>query len=112
MSGLPEIKSDYSQTYKRIHVAGIFGGILPGGLEAILYSEERRAEKALETEPISSNRVFVKRTVEAELIIDPLQMKSIHKWIGDKIVEYERIFGRIPSPEELESRSRRKPGED
>jgi hypothetical protein len=36
-------------------------------------------------------------------------MKSIHKWLEDKIKEYERLFGQIPSPEEVESRARRKP---
>lgn len=111
MSGLPRIESKYSETYKRINVAGIFGGILPGGVEAVLYSEERRIEEVLQTEPPSGNRTSIRRTIEAELLIDPLQMKSIHKWLGDKISEYEKIFGRIPSPEELESRARRKPGE-
>jgi hypothetical protein len=109
MSGIPRIQSGYSDTYKRINVAGIFGGILPGGLEAIVFSEERRAEAVLETAPISPERMTVKRTIEAELIIDPMQMKSIHSWLGDKISEYERLFGRIPSPEEVENRAKRHP---
>jgi hypothetical protein len=109
MSGIPRIETGYSNTYKRIHVAGIFGGILPGGLEAVVFSEERRAEAVLETVPISPERMTVKRTVEAELIIDPMQMKSIHTWLGEKIAEYERLFGQVPSPEEVEDRSRRHP---
>jgi hypothetical protein len=109
MSGLPEIEAENSPTYKRINVAGIYGGIVPGGLDAVLYSEERRIEKVLETEPLNHNRMYVKRIAEVDLILDPLQMKAVHKWIGDKIAEYEKIFGRIPSPEELEARTRRKP---
>lgn len=107
MSGLPEITAEYSSTYKRINVAGLFGGIVAGGVEAIVYSEERRAERVLETEPISVNRMTVKRTAEVELIIDPMQMKAIYQWLGNKITDYEQVFGRISSPEEIESRTRR-----
>ncbi len=109
MSHLPDFKSEYSETYKKINVAGVFGGLLAGGLEAIIYSEERRAEKALESQPISTNKIYIKRTVEVELIIDPTEMKAIHQWLGDKIKEYEEIFGVIPSPEELESKFKRDP---
>jgi hypothetical protein len=109
MSGIPEIQTEYSSTYKRINVGGIFGGITAGGVEAIVYSEERRAERVLETEPISPNRMTIKRTTELELIIDPMQMVAIHRWLGNKIEEYQRIFGHIPSPEEIESKSRRHP---
>jgi hypothetical protein len=107
MSGIPRIQTGYSDTYKRINVAGIFGGILPGGLEAIVYSEERRADAVLETAPISPEKIIVKRTVEAELIVDPMEMKSIHAWLGDKIAEYERLFGKIPSPDEVQNRAKK-----
>jgi hypothetical protein len=36
-----------------------------------------------------------------------MQMKSIHQWLGDKIQEYESIFGHIPSPEEAKSKAKR-----
>src|SRR5215204_6090296 len=39
----------------------------------------------------------------------PMQMKSIQHWLNQKIAEYEKIFGQIPSPEEVESRARRHP---
>ena len=107
-AGLPEFRGEYSPTFKRIIVGGVFGGIVPGGLEASFYTEEKRIEKALETEPPSSNRMTFKRVVEAELIIDPELMRSIHKWLEAKIKDYEAVFGPIRSPEEVESRGRRK----
>jgi hypothetical protein len=106
MSDIPVIRSEYSPTYKRVNVSGIFGGIIPGGLEAIVYSEERRADQVLESPALLPNRITIKRTVEAELLIDPMQMKSIHRWLEQKIEEYERVFAHIPSPEEVESKSR------
>jgi hypothetical protein len=55
--------------------------------------------------------MMLKRVVECELIFDPMQMKTFHKSLGTKIEEYENVFGRIPSPEELQSRTRRLAGE-
>ena len=106
-SGIPEIKSEQASDYKRIIVGGIFGGVAPGGLEATVYSEQREVTKVLETQPLSPNRATIKRVVECELILDPLTMKSISSWLAKKIKEYEKLFGSIPSPEEIQSRQRR-----
>ncbi len=106
---LPEIEGGYSEQYRRITASGFFGAVQPFGLEATVYSTHRtNMDKVLATEPISPNRATVKRVVECDLIIDPLQMKSLHQWLGSKIKEYEKIFGVISSPEEVESRARRK----
>jgi|SRR5215212_5843179 len=110
MSNVPPIESKLADDYKRIHVAGILGGILPGGIEAVVYSEERRVEHVIETQPVSPNKMSIARKVEVALVIDPMQARSIQHWLGQQIAEYERIFGRIPSPEEIESRSDRSPG--
>lgn len=107
MSGIPEIKSETSPQYRRIYAAGFFGGIVPAGLEATIYSEMRDIVKVLETQPLAGNRVSIKRIAECELLIDPMQMKSLHQWLTQKITEYEKLFGNIPSPEEVESRSKR-----
>lgn len=109
MNEVPEITSDYAEDYKKIYVGGIFGGTRPSGVNVVIYSEGMDVKKVLETQPLSANRTVVKRIAECELIIDPLQMKSIHQWLGDKIKEYEKLFGRIPSPEEINSRATRKP---
>ena len=109
MDNLPEIKSEYAEDYKKIYVGGIFGGARPFGVEAVIYSETMDVKKVLETQPLSANRAVVKRIAECELIIDPMQMKSVYKWLGDKIKDYEKLFGTIPSPEEVGSRARRDP---
>ena len=108
---LPEIQGEYSDDYKRILVSGVFGRIQPFGLEATVYSTNSVVDKVLSTEPLSPNRASIKRIVECELIIDPMQMVSLHNWLEGKIKEYETIFGNIPSPEEVDSRARRKEGQ-
>lgn len=107
---MPDIDGEYSPTYKRINVGGIVGGIFSGGLEAVLYTEERRMDKVIATQPISPHKFTVKRTIEVSVIMDPIQAKAIYQWLGNNIAEYEKIFGRILSPEELESRTRKGQG--
>ena len=106
MSGITRIQSGYSDTNNWVNVAG---GIISVGLEAIVYSEERRTEAVLETIPISPDRATIRRTIEIELLMDPMQMRATHRWLGEKIEEYEIIFGHIPSPEEVQDRARRHP---
>ena len=107
----PEFSSKTSKDYRRIIVAGVYGEARPYGLEVTLYSEESDLEKVLETEPANPGRNMIKRTIETTLMIDPVQMKSIHKWLEHNINEYERIFGTIPSPEEIASKTKRDPGQ-
>ncbi len=105
----PEIEGEYSEHFRRIQASGFFGAVQPFGLEAVVYSVQRTSmDKVLAAEPIAPNRATIKRIVECELIIDPMQMKSLHNWLDTKIKEYEKIFGNIPSPEEAESRARRR----
>ena len=104
---IPEINSEYASDYKKVYVAGIFGGTRAFGVEAVLYSETMDITKVLQTQPLNTNRAIVKRIAECELVIDPLQMKSMYQWLGSKIKEYETLFGPIPSPEELDSKLKR-----
>ena len=113
MSSAPTIPSEIvgntSDTHKRILVAGVFGGARPYGLEIAVYSEQGDYERVVETQPLNPARSVLRRTVETTLMVDPMQMKSIHEWLGKNIAEYERIFGTIPSPEEIRSRTQRDP---
>lgn len=105
----PEISSGTSDTHKRILVAGVFGGARPFGLEVTVYSEQGDHERVLETQPLNPARTVLRRTIETTLILDPIQMKSVHDWLGKNIAEYERIFGAIPSHEEITRRTQRDP---
>lgn len=69
--------------------------------EVILYSDELVAADALSSAEIATERSSVKRTLECRLIIDPFQAKTIHDWLGKHIADYEKVFGRVSSPEEL-----------
>ena len=110
MSIRPEFECTTSDNFKRIIVSGMNGRVTPLGLEATIYSDSQDFTKTLETEP-PSNRLIIKRIIECSLIIDPVQMKSTYKWWGNQIKMYEKLFGTIPSPEELHSKLDRDPNQ-
>lgn len=97
----PEIEMVEHPNYRTINVSGILGSYRAMFFEVVLHSDELKATKALAAAQIAPERSVVKRTLECRLLIDPFQAKLISQWLIQQVNEYERIFGRIPSPEEV-----------
>ena len=104
MSNLPEFEGETSPNFKKIIVEGVIGSVDSIGLNILIYSDQRIVEESLESEPIAFHKIKHKRVAECELIMSPIQLKSIYTWMGEKLEEYEAIFGKVPTPEELQSR--------
>ena len=90
--------------YRTINVNGVYGSHRPQYFEVILYSEEVDAKDVLASPENPQIRPTVKRTLETRLVINPFTAKSILYWLNQNVAEYERLFGRIPSPEEVNSK--------
>ncbi len=97
----PEIQVREHPNFRTINVNGVFGG--PRGMyfDIVLFSDESKVASALSSLKIAPERTTISRTLECRLIIDPLNAKAISQWLMLSITEYEKQFGRIPSPEEL-----------
>jgi hypothetical protein len=106
MSVSPEIEGETSPTFRRVVVDGVFGHVDSIGLSALLYSEYSIIDKVLETAILSPHRAKIKRVAEMEVIMSPMQMKATYCWFEKKIKEYEALFGKIPSPEEVQTRAK------
>ena len=106
MSISPEITGETSPNFRRVIVDGMYGHIDSIGLNAIVYSQINIIDKVLETPDLTPARTKVKRIVEFEMVMSPMQMKSTYLWLEKKIKAYETLFGKIPSPEEVESRTK------
>lgn len=48
--------------------------------------------------------IYVRRTVETRLAVNPVQMKLLHELIGQQLKTYEHGYGKIPLPQEIQSR--------
>ena len=97
----PEIQVREHPNFRTINVNGVFGG--PRGMyfDIVLFSDESKVASALSSLKIAPERTTINGTLECRLIIDPLNAKAISQWLMLSITEYEKQFGRIPSPEEL-----------
>lgn len=95
-----EVIVDNDECYRRINVAGIVGGVRPIGLEATIYSERQVPDDIVQIMNIEqkppSGKVILRRKIECELILDPLQMVILHNWLGERIQEYQTRFGPHP----------------
>jgi hypothetical protein len=108
MSGVPDVNAKQAESFKSVNVSGLWGGVSERGLEAVVYSDLAKYEKVLGSAQPQNTKAYIERTIECGLIINPMQMKSIHLWLGQKIKEYESLFAPIPSPEEVQSRSNKR----
>jgi hypothetical protein len=108
---IPKIQVEYSPKFNRIVIGGLFGSIQSFGLEAFVYSNHLQIDEVIATEPASTEKTIIKRTIECELLADPIQMKSMYNWLGTKIEEYEKPFGMIPSLQDIQSKAQGKSSE-
>jgi hypothetical protein len=102
----PDIETNESPNFRTINVNGIFGGHRPMYFEAVLFSDELKPMKAL-GQNAAPEKSTMKRTLECRLILDPYQAKAIAMWMLNHVNDYEKKFGHIPSPEEIQAKSGR-----
>jgi hypothetical protein len=94
----PEVNIEFSPDYRTIIISGIFGGHRPGFFEAVVYSDELNPVEAFKTIQPDVTKVKIKRTMQIRLYFDPIQAKSILKWLSEHVQQYEKSFGVIPEP--------------
>lgn len=99
---LESFETTKSDTYKTINVTGVFGGLRPGFFEVVVFSDEMKIEKALETNPPNPEKIAAKRTIECRLILNPFQAKSLSTWLQGIVEDYEKQFGEIRMITEVE----------
>ncbi|MBS7611797.1 DUF3467 domain-containing protein [Candidatus Bathyarchaeota archaeon] len=103
----PKVEIVKDPNYRTIIVNGVIGGHRPGFFEVIIYSEEMIAEDTLATLRPEPSKIRVRRILQCRLIIDPVQAKSLAKWLIQHVLEYEKVFGKITTPDEAKPPSTR-----
>lgn len=96
----PQVKVQEHPNFRTITVGGLYGLLNGAHYEIYLYSQYFDPGKPLETFDSSftyPNRY--NRILECRLLIDPINAKSIARWLTEKVNEYEEQFGNIPSTE-------------
>ena len=91
-------RTQYAPTYKMISVNAFVGHTTEKGIELRAYSEEQDFTPLEQPQP---NSIYVLRTMETCLIINPMQAKLLHGFLATKIKECEEIYGAVSTAEEV-----------
>jgi hypothetical protein len=105
----PKILVERDENYKAIIQSGIYGGHRPGFFEWVVYTDEMVADDSLSTVPPDPGKITIKRTLQFTLIATPFEAKSMASWLTHHIEEYEKTFGKIPTPEDLGKKAKELP---
>lgn len=97
----PKIVVEKDEQYRDVIVNGVFGGIRPGYLEVLVYTDKMVGDEALTDIPPAPEKIYVTRVVQCRLVIDPVQAKSIAEWLTRQVLNYESAFGKIATPEDF-----------
>jgi hypothetical protein len=100
----PKVELVEHPNYRTINVSGVIGGHRPMFFEAVLFSNELKVTEALTDAELNPERSHIKRTIECRLVMDPFEAKIMATWLNSEIATYEKNYGRIPSPEEVNSK--------
>jgi hypothetical protein len=75
--------------------------------ELILFLEELKLNEALSDSNPSKETIIAKRILESRLFMDPYMAKKLQNALNSHIIQYEKKFGKIPSPEEIRDKTAR-----
>jgi hypothetical protein len=95
------VRNEYASTYKQIPVSAFVTTISEKGLELTAYVEEEDFKPEGMIQP---GVIYVKRMIETRLAVNPIQLKLLYTLLGRQLENYEKVYGKIPTPEEVNTR--------
>src|SRR5690348_14256433 len=94
---IPQVDVQEHPNFRTITVGGLYGLLNEGHYEIYLYSQYFDPVKPLgKFDSSSAYPTRYSRILECRLQIDPINLKSIARWLTEKVNEYEEQFGNIP----------------
>ena len=105
----PKIVVEKHEAYRTIIQSGVFGGHQPGFFEWVIYTDEGVVDEALSTIPPDPAKVQIKRTLQCVVKATPDQAKSMAQWLNQHIIDYEKLFGKILTPQDLAKKGKKSP---
>ena len=93
----PQVDVHEHPNFRTITVGGLYGLLNEGHYEIYLYSQFFDPVMPLgKFDSSSAYPTRYSRILECRLLIDPINLKSIARWLTEKVNEYEEQFGIIP----------------
>jgi len=105
----PKVTVEKHEGYRTIIESGIFGGHNAGFFDWVVYTDEVMVDDSLATIPPDSAKVYIKRTLQCRLHLNPFQAKIHAEWLSRHIAEYEKEFGEIVLSKEQAEKAKKVP---
>ena len=83
-----------SEQYKSIYITGFFGGMNPADAQVIFYLDRLEPETS-NNPPGRMKLKKIKRELQIEVHMTPLQFKALSDWMNQRIADYEKKLGPI-----------------
>ncbi|HJR84702.1 MAG TPA: hypothetical protein VJ772_04965 [Nitrososphaeraceae archaeon] len=99
-----EIEVTEHPDYRTINVTGVISGHQMMSFQLIFYSEELDCKDALTDRNIAVSKVRGKRTLECRLLMSAFTAKILHGVLTSEINAYEKMFGNIPTKNEIKDK--------
>ncbi|MHA2394958.1 MAG: DUF3467 domain-containing protein [Promethearchaeota archaeon] len=96
----PTIKITKNDEFRELFASGVFGGMNPNKCSMVFFNDKPQLNIVKANQFDVSE---VKRELLTEIIVTPVQFKSIAKWMARNIKAYENRFGEITLRKEKES---------
>ena len=106
MSEAPDIQAYKSPTYKEINVTGQLSHLTYDGLQLVVLHESHDLQKALQGDQFKMSKAIVNREIECAINLTPINLKTWALLFQQELERYEKLFGVILSPEEIEEKFR------
>jgi len=104
---LPDVETEFHKDYRIIFANQITGGPRNNYLEFDLITQVSNFKPALETPQPNYGKNVLKRILQCKVIMPPMDFKSLVIFLQKTLVNYEKTFGTIPSPEEMANKTKK-----
>ena len=101
MSEPPDVEVTQSTTFREIHVTGQVSNLNYDGMQLTVLHDSPALQKALSGNQFKASKAIINREIECTLNLSPINMKAWLLMFKDEVERYEKMFGTILSPEEV-----------
>jgi len=88
-----KVQTVKSPDFKQIYAIGAIGGHSPYDFRIAFYNDSPKG--VVED---GKSMTVMERRIDTEIILSPLAAKELAKWLGEHVMDYEKLFGEIKRP--------------
>lgn len=109
MSEQPDITVRESDCYREIIPTGQITNLGYDGLRLTVLHDSFNLQDAVKGNQIKVSKATINRNIECTIILTPVQLKTWAIIFNDELQKYEKFFGIILSPEEIQEKFKNQP---